>query len=118
MDFPNAVYTAAGTAHRQIGSTTLPLTASTPSGRQAAHGVSSRYGLVTVQVSGACVITIWLWSDATKTWVNPGSTAASYQKTFTGAGMDYFAVRAGTPFYISADVGGVTGYTDGEPFKS
>ncbi|MBS1586945.1 MAG: hypothetical protein JSS82_15525 [Bacteroidetes bacterium] len=118
MEFPEAVYTAAGTAHRQIGSTTLPLTASTPSGRNSAHGTAPKYGLVTVQVSGTCTITLWLWSHATQSWVNPGSAAASYQKVFTGAGMDYFAVRPGTPFYISSDVGGVIGYTDGEVFKS
>lgn len=114
MDFPEAVFTAVGTASRSLG--TLPTAA--PTRKVDAHGRASLYGHVVVEVSGACIVTIHLWSPASNSWVKPGSASSSYQKTFTGAGMDFFAVRPGTLFFIQSDTGSITGYTDGEPIPS
>lgn len=112
MDFPEASYSSAGMATRSLG--ILPLTLAPPTARYQAHGRVGLYGTVSVQVSGACVVTLWCYSPASNTWVNPGSASSSYQKTFTGAGMDYFSVRPGTLFYITSDTGSITGYTDGD----
>lgn len=115
MEFPEATYSSAGMATRSLG--VLPLTASPPANiARSAQGRVGDYGTVTIQVSGACVVTLWCWSPATSSWINPGSATSSYQKTFTGAGMDFFTVRPGTLFYISSDVGSITGYTDGLPY--
>lgn len=112
MDFPEASYSSAGMATRPLG--TLPLTLAPPTARYQAQGRVGDYGTVTVEVSGACVVTLWCFSPASNSWINPGSATSSYQKTFTGAGMDFFAVRPDTLFYITSDTGSITGYTDGE----
>lgn len=67
---------------------------------------------VMVEVSGACTINIYLWSEISKTWRLPGSSSSQYQKVFAAAGIDYFTAPAGAKFYIQASAGTVTGYTD------
>lgn len=112
------VYTAAGEATTQIAGN-LPTSAPTATTLQGAlkeaHGKVSESGTVTVEVSGACVITLYTFNPSSLKWLPPGSSSASNQKTFTGAGKDYFVARKGTLFFIKSDTGSITGYVDCDP---
>jgi hypothetical protein len=83
----------------------------------AATGIVPDEGRVMVQVSGACILTIRVWSNVSLTWVTPGSSSSDYQKTFAEAGMDFFAAPPGARFHIHSDTGSITGYisTDAIP---
>lgn len=123
ITYPVPVFTAAGSAERKIGSTTLPLTASgmPASGgilqaQKDAHGMAPVNGIITIEVDGPSTIQINVWSKATNAWIVPGSTSTQYQKTFAGAGFDFFVLAPGSLFYISQGATTVNGYTDAPLF--
>lgn len=106
---PVPVYTAAGMPCRSLGE----LPAADPSATSAPHGKAGPDGVVTIEVSAACVVTIFVKSErGSGNWVLPGSSSASYQKTFAAAGLDYFVLKPGTKFFVRIDSGTITGYTD------
>lgn len=109
------VFTAAGEPNRSYSAampTTDPVGVSVEAALREAHGKVSDGGTVTVEVSGACTVSIFTFSPASNSWKNPGANATSYQKTFTGAGKDYFVVRPGTLVYLKSSAGTITFYTD------
>lgn len=74
------------------------------------HGVVPESGCVSVQVGASCIVEIYVWMPATKTWVHPGSASASYQKTFTEACFDYFVAPPGLRFYLKSDTADIATY--------
>jgi hypothetical protein len=109
-DRPQPTYTRLDLPTYSIGE--LPQTDPTVIGD--AHGKSRDGGRVSVDISGACTLTLFVWSPAAAAWRYPSSAAASYQKTFAAAGMDYFDVPEGALFYIKASAGSITCYADCE----
>ena len=111
LGLPQPVFTQPGMPSRSIG--TLPTT--DPSGNPLlnAHGRVKEAACVSVEVSGACTLTLFVFSPGSNSWINPSSSTASYQKTFTGAGMDYFVAPPGAFFYLKSSAGSITCYTDG-----
>jgi hypothetical protein len=90
----------------------LSLTTTAPTVIGNAHGKVLVYGSVMVEVDTGCTVTIYLWSHASNSWVLPSSASASYQKTFAGAGMDYFLAPPGALFYLKLSASTATAYTD------
>jgi hypothetical protein len=123
---PIPTFTAAGTATRQIGASTLPLTTGIQTGSQGSfkngtlqcQGYVPWDGIVTIEVDGACTVTLWLFSKATLTWINPGAAATAYQKTFSAAGMDYFTAKPGELFQITQGATTVHGYTNAPQYPA
>lgn len=84
-------------------------------GPTASLGRAKDGGRVLIEVNGACVLTLRLWSPLTSTWRYPASASSGYQKTFTAAGMDYFDIPPGAHFHLKSDTGSITGYADALP---
>lgn len=108
--YPQRVFTAAAVPVRSMG--TLPTGApGVLTDPTLAHGLVNETGIVSIGVSAACTVEIYLFSSVMG-WVHPSSGSAGYSKTFTEAAFDYFVGSPGDRFYIKSTVG-VTGYTDG-----
>lgn len=106
--FPEPNYTQPGIVNRSLGT----LATGNPAAKGDAIGKVPEYACVAIEVSAACTITIFTWSPMTQTWLNPGSATASYQKTFTAAGWDYFILPPQTLFALKSDTGSIKAYTD------
>lgn len=101
--------------NRQVGSGSLPTSA--PTGNDVnlkvmRHGVVPISGRCSIEVSGTCIITLWVFSPASKTWIKFGASSSDYQKSFSGAGADYFGMDPGASIFFQSDTGSITGYTD------
>lgn len=109
MLYPQAVFTAAASPNRNMG--TLPTSAPTVAGD--AHGRVPAHGLVSIGVSGACTVELFIYSSSMG-WKHPSSGSGGYSKTFSESAFDYLAAHPGELFYIKSDTGSITGHTDGE----
>lgn len=109
------VFTAAAPPARSIG--VLPTTGPTGQTLQAAKleadGKVGPLGIVSVEVDGACTLTLWIWCPGSQKWRNPGSASSSYQKTFSAAGYDFFVAHPGSLFSLSVASGTINAWTDG-----
>lgn len=113
------VFTAAALPTRQIGTGALPTSAPTATDKMVAHGRSPDSSIITLEVSGACILTLWVFSTASGRWINPGASAARYTLTFAaGDKSDFFQVYPGELFYIQSDTGSINCYTNGLPAKA
>lgn len=112
------VFTAAGEPSRQISGampTSAPAAVTMQGAVKEAHGRVGENGTVTIEVDKACVVTLYTFSPASNTWKPPGSSAASYTKTFSAAGKDYFMAHPGVLFFLKSDTASTTGFIDGDP---
>lgn len=116
---PIPTYSVAGRPCRTLnGGSALPTSAPTSGTLEnkpaiaEAHGRVGGRGSVTIEVSGACVLTVYCYSPASKNWRLPSSASSGYQKTFGAAGWDYFQMEPGTLFFIKSDTGSISGWTD------
>lgn len=127
---PQPVYTAAEVPNKQLAASTSMVGASNnvagtlPTGaptlvntntvqlEKEAHGRVPDCGLVTVEVSGACTVTLWIFSPASGNWRNPGVSGSVYTKVFTGAAMDYFVAAPGSYVYLQSSAGSINCWTN------
>lgn len=106
MFYPTPAYTFTGLADTGLG--TLPTAA--PGKLSDAMGLTRPGGRAVLDVSGACAITAWIWNPILKVWRKPGAATATFSRTFTAAGYDFFDFGfEGALVYFQSDTGGITG---------
>jgi hypothetical protein len=108
--YPERVFTAAAAPVRSLG---VLLSAAAPTTIDQASGVVPETGIVSIGVSAACTVELFIYSPVMG-WVHPSSGSAGYSKTFTEAAFDFFTASPGDRFCVKASVGSITGYTDGD----
>lgn len=70
-------------------------------------------GIVVVEMNEGATITLRVFSRASNTWRYPGADAASYQKVFAEAGIDFFEAPPGALFHLRSASGTPTGFHSG-----
>lgn len=85
-----------------------------PGAKTEAHGRVPDSGAVTVEVDGACTVSIYVYSLASNKWRLPGADSASYQKVFAGAGYDFFQAPPGALFRLVVASGTVAAWHSGD----
>lgn len=71
-------------------------------------------GIVVVEMNAGATISLRVFSLASNAWRYPGADAASYQKAFAAAGIDFFEAPPGALFHLRSATGTPTGYHSGD----
>lgn len=114
------VITAAGEATTALSpalGTSDPTATTLAKALTEAHGRVGDNGTVTVEVSGACTVTIYTYGPGSNTWKPPGASSSAYQKVFSAAGKDYFVASPGALFFLKSDTGSLYCWTDRAPVR-
>lgn len=104
--YPQPVFTQPEMPQVSVGT----LRTSDPTTKLHALGRVPASSCVAVEVNKACIITIFTYSNNQGAWLNPASSSASFQKTFTAAGWDYFVCPPGSLFSLKSDTASTTCY--------
>lgn len=114
---PVPVFECGGEPYRALDELPIadPTATNFQTARNEAHGCIPESSWVTIEVDGACDITMFVFSRASNTWVLAGGTSARHKIACVAAAEDDFRGPAGQMVYFKSSTGDINGFTSARP---